>query len=197
GNQRQINVAATPCCSRCNGLPPYTITGKTRATHVTSLKCAISARRQTGLRLKRDLSRSHFIIVSATQLQKLFVAVGTYPHFRSDGVQIAIMANIFIQLLLIVLSLCLFIGIIKERPGLIIPWIIGLITFMALEAVCIVYSNVLRDHINKQFDALCRAEVAFFIARGVLNILALVGVVRYYQDLLCGISWKEPEAFQV
>lgn len=29
------------------------------------------------------------------------------------------------------------------------PWIIGFITFMALEAVAMVYSNVLRDHVNK------------------------------------------------
>lgn len=37
----------------------------------------------------------------------------------------------------------------QERISLIVPWIVGLITFMALEAVAIVYSNVLRDHVNK------------------------------------------------
>lgn len=37
----------------------------------------------------------------------------------------------------------------QENPGLIVPWIIGFITFMALEAVAMVYSNVLRDHVNK------------------------------------------------
>jgi len=37
----------------------------------------------------------------------------------------------------------------QENPGLIVPWIIGYITFMALEAVAMVYSNVLRDHVNK------------------------------------------------
>jgi len=37
----------------------------------------------------------------------------------------------------------------QERVSLIVPWIVGLITFMALEAVAIVYSNVLRDHVNK------------------------------------------------
>lgn len=30
-----------------------------------------------------------------------------------------------------------------------IPWVVGVLTFMALEAVCMVYSNVLRDHVNK------------------------------------------------
>lgn len=30
-----------------------------------------------------------------------------------------------------------------------VPWVIGFIAFMALEAVSTVYSNVLRDHVNK------------------------------------------------
>lgn len=32
---------------------------------------------------------------------------------------------------------------------MVVPWIIGFITFMALEAVAMVYSNVLRDHVNR------------------------------------------------
>lgn len=30
-----------------------------------------------------------------------------------------------------------------------VPWIVGAITFTSLEAVAMVYSNVLRDHVNK------------------------------------------------
>lgn len=37
----------------------------------------------------------------------------------------------------------------QENSSLVIPWIIGFITFMALEAVAMVYSNVLRDHVNR------------------------------------------------
>ena len=37
----------------------------------------------------------------------------------------------------------------QENAGLVVPWIIGFITFMALEAVSMVYSNVLRDHVNR------------------------------------------------
>jgi hypothetical protein len=37
----------------------------------------------------------------------------------------------------------------QEKSGLVVPWIIGFITFMALEAVAMVYSNVLRDHVNR------------------------------------------------
>jgi hypothetical protein len=40
----------------------------------------------------------------------------------------------------------------QENAGLVVPWIIGFITFMALEAVAMVYSNVLRDHVNRVSD---------------------------------------------
>ncbi|XP_012159277.1 uncharacterized protein LOC101454059 isoform X2 [Ceratitis capitata] len=110
------------------------------------------------------------------------------------GVQIAYFAIIGTQMSMIVLSVMLIFGIYKENPGLIVPWIIGYITFMALEAVAMVYSNVLRDHVNKQFDALCKAEVAFFIARAVINVLAMWGVMRFYNLVRSGITWKGPEA---
>ncbi|XP_054734204.1 uncharacterized protein LOC129241737 [Anastrepha obliqua] len=110
------------------------------------------------------------------------------------GVQIAYFAIIGTQMSMIVLSVMLIFGIYKENPGLIVPWIIGYITFMALEAVAMVYSNVLRDHVNKQFDAVCKAEVAFFIARAVINVLAMWGVMRFYNLVRAGITWKGPEA---
>ncbi|XP_014088330.2 uncharacterized protein [Bactrocera oleae] len=110
------------------------------------------------------------------------------------GVQIAYFAIIGTQMSMIVLSVMLIFGIYKENPGLIVPWIIGYITFMALEAVAMVYSNVLRDHVNKQFDAMCKAEVAFFILRAVINVLAMWGVLRFYNLVRSGITWKGPEA---
>lgn len=36
----------------------------------------------------------------------------------------------------------------QENVGLVIPWMLGLLTFMSLEAVSTVYLNILRDHIN-------------------------------------------------
>ncbi|XP_005177227.2 uncharacterized protein LOC101898116 [Musca domestica] len=110
------------------------------------------------------------------------------------GVQIAYFAIIGTQMSMIILSVMLLYGILKENPGLIVPWIIGYITFMALEAVAMVYSNVLRDHVNKQFDAMCKAEVAFFIARAFINVLSMWGVLRFYNLVRCGITWKGPEA---
>lgn len=88
-------------------------------------------------------------------------------------------------------------GIYKENPGLIVPWIIGFITFMALEAVAMVYSNVLRDHVNKQFDTMCKAEVTFFIARAFINVLAMWGVMRFYNLVRAGITWKGPEVIEL
>jgi hypothetical protein len=36
----------------------------------------------------------------------------------------------------------------QENVGLVIPWMVGILTFMSLEAVSTVYLNILRDHIN-------------------------------------------------
>ncbi|KAH8373464.1 hypothetical protein KR009_010122 [Drosophila setifemur] len=110
------------------------------------------------------------------------------------GVQIAYFAIIGTQMSMILLSIVLIFGICRENPGLIVPWIIGYITFMALEAVAMVYSNVLRDHVNKQFDAMCKAEVAFFIARALINVMAMWGVLRFYNLIRSGITWRGPEA---
>uniref|UniRef100_A0A336LX46 CSON002828 protein n=1 Tax=Culicoides sonorensis TaxID=179676 RepID=A0A336LX46_CULSO len=90
-----------------------------------------------------------------------------------------------------------FLFFFQENSGLVVPWILGFITFMALEAVAMVYSNVLRDHVNRQFDALCKAEVAFFISRAFLNSLAMWGVMRFYNLLRIGITWKGPEIIEL
>ncbi|XP_054265164.1 uncharacterized protein LOC128988017 [Macrosteles quadrilineatus] len=113
------------------------------------------------------------------------------------GVQIAYFAIIGTQLFMIILSIVLFFGIYKENGGLVVPWIIGAITFTSLEAVAMVYSNVLRDHVNREFDALCKAEVAFFLARAVLNGLSIYGVLRFYNMIKAGITWKGPEVIEL
>ncbi|KAG7160478.1 hypothetical protein Hamer_G001742, partial [Homarus americanus] len=64
-----------------------------------------------------------------------------------------------------------------ERCGLVTPWVVAIITFMALEAVCCIYSNVLRDHINK--------------------ILALWGVMKFYRNIRSGVTFKDPEAIEL
>ncbi|XP_037052489.1 uncharacterized protein LOC119086020 [Bradysia coprophila] len=113
------------------------------------------------------------------------------------GVQIAYFAIIATQLSMIILSIVLLVGIHKENVGFVVPWIIGFICFMALEAVAMVYSNVLRDHVNRQFDALCKAEVAFFMARAFINSIAIWGVLRFYNLLRIGVSWKGPEVIEL
>ncbi|KAG7175367.1 hypothetical protein Hamer_G001438 [Homarus americanus] len=85
----------------------------------------------------------------------------------------------------------------KERCGMVTPWVVANITFMALEAVCCMYSNVLRDHINKKFDTMCKAEMTFFVTRLFLNILALWGVMRFYRNIRSGLTYKDPEAIEL
>ncbi|XP_049836666.1 uncharacterized protein LOC126281604 isoform X1 [Schistocerca gregaria] len=113
------------------------------------------------------------------------------------GVQIAYLTIIGTQLFMIALSVLLLAAIFKENAGLVVPWITGFITFMALEAMAMVYSNVLRDHVNKQFDALCKMEVAFFTSRAAINCLAIYGVIRFYNLLRAGASWKSPECVEL
>ncbi|XP_039295374.1 uncharacterized protein LOC111057874 [Nilaparvata lugens] len=86
------------------------------------------------------------------------------------GVQIAYFAIIGTQLFMIILSALLLVGVLKERSGLVVTWIVGVITFIPLEAVAMVYSNVLRDHVNREFDYECKAEVAFFLCRGAMSV---------------------------
>ncbi|CAB3258222.1 unnamed protein product [Arctia plantaginis] len=70
---------------------------------------------------------------------------------------------------MIVLSIFLFYGIYKENVAFLVPWVVGCMTFMALEVMAMVYSNILRDHVNKQFDSMCKAEISFLIPRILLN----------------------------
>ncbi|XP_073993986.1 uncharacterized protein [Rhodnius prolixus] len=113
------------------------------------------------------------------------------------GVQIAYFAIIGTQLLIVFLSIILLLGILREDTALISPWIVGFIALMAMEAVAMVYSNVLRDHVNKKFDTLCKIEVIFYISRSVLNILAIIGVMKFYNLIRSGVSFKIPEAIEL
>ncbi|XP_071539829.1 uncharacterized protein [Panulirus ornatus] len=128
------------------------------------------------------------------------VVTGRHPHHLHDvyyGVQISYLSTLCTHITLIAMSTFLILGIYKERCGLVTPWVVASITFMALEAVCCMYSNVLRDHINKKFDTICKAEMAFFATRVFLNILALWGVMRFYRNIRAGLTYKDPEAIEL
>uniref|UniRef100_A0A182FTQ9 Uncharacterized protein n=1 Tax=Anopheles albimanus TaxID=7167 RepID=A0A182FTQ9_ANOAL len=109
------------------------------------------------------------------------------------GVQIAYFAIIGTQCSMILLSVVLIFGIYRENIGLVVPWIIGFITFMALEAVAMVYSNVLRDHVNRQFDSLCKAEVAFFVSRAIINTEKTLASFRDETRLIVRIPGPDPD----
>ncbi|CAO1378651.1 unnamed protein product [Diamesa hyperborea] len=109
------------------------------------------------------------------------------------GIQISHLAIIGANFSLMILSIVLVVGINSENAGLVVPWIIGILTFMSLEAVAMMYGNVLRDHIFGHFDGLCKAEVSFFVARTIFNSLALWSVMKFYHMVRSGISWKTNE----
>lgn len=44
---------------------------------------------------------------------------------------------------------------------MIVPWVVGTIAFMAMEAVGTVYSNVLRDHVNHVSILFLTLDVVF------------------------------------
>ncbi|CAL4148765.1 unnamed protein product, partial [Meganyctiphanes norvegica] len=112
-------------------------------------------------------------------------------------VQVAYATILCTHLALMMLSGLLILGVYQERCSLLTPWVMGIITFMALEGVCCVYSNVLRDHINKRFDGVCKAEMCFFVLRILFNILAIYGVLRLYRNLRDGWSYRDPETIQL
>uniref|UniRef100_A0A182HHQ6 Uncharacterized protein n=1 Tax=Anopheles arabiensis TaxID=7173 RepID=A0A182HHQ6_ANOAR len=113
------------------------------------------------------------------------------------GVQIAYFAIIGTQCSMILLSVVLIFGIYRENIGLVVPWIIGFITFMALEAVAMVYSNVLRDHVNRQFDSLCKAEVAFFVSRAIINTEKTLASFREETRLIVRIPAGDGDAAEL
>ncbi|KAG5683316.1 hypothetical protein PVAND_012602 [Polypedilum vanderplanki] len=89
------------------------------------------------------------------------------------GIQIAQIAIIGTQCSMVILSIVLIIGIHKENANLVVPYIVGFLTLWSLETIALVYSNVLRDHIFKQFDEVSKAVLAFFVARAITNALAI------------------------
>ncbi|KAK8738126.1 hypothetical protein OTU49_004056 [Cherax quadricarinatus] len=139
------------------------------------------------------------LVVSLLYVWRLVVNARHPQHLQDVyyGVQISYLSTVCTHITLVILSTFLIVGICKERCGLVTPWVVASITFMALEAVCCMYSNVLRDHINKRFDTICKAEMAFLVARLFLNILALWGVMRFYRNIRSGLTYKDPEAIEL
>ncbi|KAL7031417.1 hypothetical protein ACKWTF_007009 [Chironomus riparius] len=86
------------------------------------------------------------------------------------GIQIAQIAIIGTQISMAILSVVLIIGIYKENSNFLVPYIVGFLTLWSLETIALVYSNVLRDHIFKQFDKVSKAVLTFFVARAIINV---------------------------
>ncbi|XP_068213700.1 uncharacterized protein [Palaemon carinicauda] len=150
------------------------------------------------------LSSAIYTICSSLLVVAIYcwrVVVSAYdPYHLQDvyyGVQISYISIIVTHITLVALSSSLLVGVCQERIGLVAPWVVANKAFMALEAVCCMYSNVLRDHINKRFDGICKAEMIFFSTRVFINIFCLWSVMRFLRNIRAGVSYKEPEAIEL
>ncbi|XP_069943434.1 uncharacterized protein [Cherax quadricarinatus] len=139
------------------------------------------------------------VVVVLLYLWRIIVNARDPQHLQDVyyGVQISYISTLGTHITLIALSSFLLIGIQQERCGLVTPWVVANIAFMALEAVCCMYSNVLRDHINKKFDGICKAEMTFFLTRVSINVMALWAVMRFLKNIRTGITYKDPEAIEL
>nr|CAH0112058.1 unnamed protein product [Daphnia galeata] len=104
------------------------------------------------------------------------------------GVQASYSAIMMAELTSLCLSTTLLIAIYQENCSLMVPWVLGFIGSISLEALAIVYSNVLRDHINQGFDQLCHFEIGVFLSKTFINILVIGTVVRLYRQTRSVIS---------
>ncbi|KAF2368198.1 hypothetical protein FHG87_001035 [Trinorchestia longiramus] len=105
------------------------------------------------------------------------------------GVQISYLAVLSTQLSLFSLSVLLYTAILQERIGWVGLWMVGVVALTPLEGVCTMYSNILRDHVNKKFDVQSKVEMGVFIVRLIANVLGVGGVFKFYRSLQSGHSY--------
>jgi len=130
----------------------------------------------------------------------LIISTSSQKHHLSDvywGVQASYGGAIIAEITSLCLSVALLIAIHQENSSPIVPWVLGYIGSIALEALTIVYSNVLRDHVNQGFDQLCHFEVGIFLSKTLLNIVAIGYVVRFYRQLKNGATWKILDVYEL
>ncbi|KZS20740.1 Uncharacterized protein APZ42_012401 [Daphnia magna] len=113
------------------------------------------------------------------------------------GVQASYAAVMMAELTSLCLSTTLLIAIYQENCSLMVPWVLGFIGSISLEALAIVYSNVLRDHINQGFDQLCHFEVGVFLSKTFINIIVIGTVVRLYRQLKDGVTWRVNDIYEL
>ncbi|XP_018016013.1 uncharacterized protein LOC108672790 [Hyalella azteca] len=113
------------------------------------------------------------------------------------GVQISYLAVLSTQLSLFSLSVLLYTAVLQERIGWVGLWMVGVVALTPLEGVCTMYSNILRDHVNKKFDVQSKVEMGVFIIRLIANVLGVGGVFRFYRSLQSGQSYLPSDQFSL
>jgi len=86
------------------------------------------------------------------------------------GIQASYVGVLIAEFTSLSLAFILYVAIHQENPSMIVPWVLGFIGSISLEALAVVYSNVLRDHINQKFDNQFRVELGFFTTKAIFHV---------------------------
>ncbi|XP_070554091.1 uncharacterized protein [Ptychodera flava] len=105
-------------------------------------------------------------------------------EYQAKGLRVLFYVMLSIYILIASLSIVLIVGVHKDSPSMLLPWIHALILFMLLELACTVYIFVESDLDNTYWFSLF--ELVFYIGRTILNIYCVLCVISQYQELKAG-----------
>lgn len=122
-------------------------------------------------------STSNIQLFSSNMKIPICSQIPTYPNTYNPPAYLLIMwIYIFFSLIFLSSSpLARLIFVQQENIGLVVPWMLGVLTFMSLEAVATVYQNILRDHIN----GVSFVYLKFQILSPSLSLVSAPAVSRY------------------
>ncbi|XP_078589310.1 uncharacterized protein LOC144869710 [Branchiostoma floridae x Branchiostoma japonicum] len=109
------------------------------------------------------------------------IAVVQHLEKKFKGLQIVFFLQISVYLLVAILSIILIVGVNKDKPLLLLPWIGGFILFMWFELATVIYVLVYAG-----MSAFNIFTIVFYILRSLLNVYCVLCVISQYQELRAG-----------
>ncbi|XP_066271287.1 uncharacterized protein [Branchiostoma lanceolatum] len=109
------------------------------------------------------------------------IAVVQHLEKKFKGLQIVFFLQISVYLLVAILSVILIVGVNKDKPHLLLPWIGGFILFMWFELATVIYVLVYAG--MSGFNIF---TIVFYILRSLLNVYCVLCVISQYQELRAG-----------
>ncbi|KAI8478751.1 PREDICTED: uncharacterized protein LOC109471961 [Branchiostoma belcheri] len=109
------------------------------------------------------------------------IAVVQHLEKKFKGLQIVFFLQISVYLLVSILSVILVVGVNKDKPLMLLPWIGGFILFMWFELATVIYVLVYAG-----MSAFNIFTIVFYILRSLLNVYCVLCVISQYQELRAG-----------